>query len=121
MISGQRPSWMSMLKMTSKRENNHIRGFAMQQFGNDSSIVLLAHLTPAILLFMFFSKLRTCAILIFKVRMIPKLKNNHLSLFAMLKLAEQDPSFVLLAHHAPEILHFMFLKMAKAAILEIAL
>ena len=42
------------VKMTSKRENNHIRGFAMQQFGNESSIVLLAHLTPAILLFMFF-------------------------------------------------------------------
>ena len=28
--------------MTSKRENNHIRGFAMQQFvENDSSVVLL--------------------------------------------------------------------------------
>ena len=118
MICGQQPSWMS----TSKPENNHIRGFAMQQFVEyDSSIVLLSHLTPAILLFMFFSKLRTCAILIFKVRMIPKLKNNHLSLFAMLKLAEKDPSFVLLAHQAPEILHFMFLKMAKAAILEITL
>ena len=83
------------VEMTSKRENNHIRGFAMQQFGNDSSIVLLAHLTPAILLFMFFSKLQTCAILIFKVRMIPKLKNNHFSLFVMLKLVEKDPSFVL--------------------------
>ena len=93
----------------------------MQQFGNDSSVVLLSHLTPAMLLFMFFSKLRTCAILVFKVRMIPKLKNNHFSLFAMLKLLEKDPSFVLLAHEAPEILHFMFLKMAKAAILEIAL
>ena len=42
------------VEMTSKREKNHIRGFAMQQFGNDSSIVLLAHLTQAILLFMFF-------------------------------------------------------------------
>ena len=43
------------VEMTSKRENNHIRGFAMQQFvENDSSIVHLAHLTPAILLFMFF-------------------------------------------------------------------
>ena len=51
----------------------------------------------------------------------PQTKNNHLSLFAMLKLVEKDPSFVLLAHQAPEILHFMFLKMAKAAILEIAL
>ena len=118
MICRQQPSWMS----TSKPENNHIRGFAMQQFVEyDSSIVLLSHLTPAILLLMFFSKLRTCAILIFKVRMIPKLKNNHLSLFAMLKLAEKGPSFVLLAHQAPEILHFMFLKMAKAVILEIAL
>ena len=48
---GQQPSWMS----TSKPENNHIRGFAMQQFVEyDSSIVLLSHLTPAILLFMFF-------------------------------------------------------------------
>ena len=28
----------------------------------------------------------------------------------MLKLAEKDLSFVLLAHQAPEILHFMFLK-----------
>ena len=53
--------------------------------------------------------------------MIPKLKNNSFSLFAMLKLVEKDPSFVLLAHQAPEILHFMFLKMAKEAILEIAL
>ena len=42
----QQPSWMS----TSKPENNHIRGFAMQQFVEyDSSIVLLSHLTPAIL------------------------------------------------------------------------
>ena len=66
---GQQPSWM----LTSKPENNHIRGFAMQQFVEyDSSIVLLSHLTPAILLFMFFSKLRTCANLIFKVRMIPQ-------------------------------------------------
>ena len=76
---------------------------------------------PSHIAFYVFSKLRTCAILIFKVRMIPKLKNNHLSLFAMLKLVQKDPSFVLLAHQAPEILHFMFLKMAKAAILEIAL
>ena len=107
---------------TSKPENNHIMGFAMQQFVEyDSSIVLLAHWIPAILLFMFFSKLRMCAILIFKVMMISKLKNNHLSLFAMLKLPEKDPLFVLLAHQAPEILHFMFLKMTKAAILEIAL
>ena len=51
----------------------------------------------------------------------PQTKNNHLSLFAMFKLVEKDPSFVLLAHQAPEILHFMFLKMAKASILEIAL
>ena len=119
MICRQQPFWMS----TSKPENNHIRGFAMQQFVEyDSFIVLLSHLTPAIIIaFYIFSKLRTCAILIFKVRMIPNLKNNHLSLFAMLKLAEKDPSFVLLAHQAPEILHFMFLKMAKAAILEIGL
>ena len=41
--------------------------------------------------------------------MIPKLKNNHLSSFAMLKLVEKDPSFALLAHKAAEILHFMFL------------
>ena len=83
----------------------------MQQFVEyDSAVVLLSHLTPAILLFMFFSKLRTCAILIFKVRMILKLKNNHLSLFGMLKLAEKEPSFVLLAHQAPEILHLCFKK-----------
>ena len=97
MICGQQPSWMS----TPKPENNHIRGFAMQQFVEyDRSIVLLSHPTRAILLFMFFSRLWTFAILIFKVRMIPKLKNNHLSLFAMLKLTEKDPSFVLLAHQA---------------------
>ena len=118
MICGQRPSWMS----TSKRENNHIRGFTMQQFvENDSSIVPPAHLTPSYIAFCVFSKLWTCAFLIFKARMIPKLKNNHLSLFAMFKLVEKDLSFVLLSHQAPEILHFMFLKMAKAAILEIAL
>ena len=39
--------------------------------------------------------------------MIPKLK-NHFSLFAMLKLVEKDPSFVLLAHQAPDILHFIY-------------
>ena len=95
--------------MMSKQENNHIRGFAMQQFvENDSSVVLLAHLTSAVLL-LCFSKLRPCVILIFEVRMIPKLKIYHFISRAMLKLVEKDPSFVLLAHQAPEILHFMFL------------
>ena len=37
--------------------------------------------------------------------MIPKLKNNNFSLFAMLKLVEKDPSFVLLAHQAPQKRH----------------
>ena len=43
------------VQMTSKLENNHFRGCAMQYFmENDSSFVLLAPLTPDILLFMFF-------------------------------------------------------------------
>ena len=45
----------AILDVDQKPENNHIRGFAMQHFVEyDSSIVLLSHLTPAILLFMFF-------------------------------------------------------------------
>ena len=45
-------------------------------------------------------------------------KNNHFSLFVMLKLVEKDPSFVLIPHQAPEILHFMILLMVWAAVLE---
>ena len=43
------------VEMTSKRENNHIRGFAMQQFvENDSAVVLLAHLTQLYCFLCFF-------------------------------------------------------------------
>ena len=63
MICGQQPSWMS----TSKPETNHIRRFAMQQFVEyDSSIVLLSHLTPAILLFMFFLNCGRAPLYVFK-------------------------------------------------------
>ena len=48
-----------------------------------------------------FLKLRTCAILDFKVTMIPKLKNNHFCLFVM----EKDPSFGILAHQALSLIH----------------
>ena len=77
-----------------------------------ASLVLLAHLAPDILLFMF-SKLWTCAILDFEVRMIPKLKNNNFCLFVRLNLKEKDPLFVLLAHQALEI----YSKKAKKLIL----
>ena len=63
----------------SKRENNHFRPFARQYFVKyDRAFVLPAHLTRDILLLMF-SNLWMCAILDFEVRMIPKLKTNHLS------------------------------------------
>ena len=98
------------VEMTSKRENNNLRMSAMQQFvENDSSTAPLAHLTQDVLFFMF-SELQTRANLDFELIMIPtkNYKSNHFSLFVMLKLEEKDPTFVLLAHQAPEILHFMF-------------
>ena len=56
---------------------------------NDTSLVLLAHLAPDICFFCF-SKLRTCTMLDFEARMIPKLKKpNRFSFFVMPKLVER--------------------------------
>ena len=49
-----------------------------------------------------------------KVRMIPKLKNNHSSGFVMLQLLENDTSFVILALLEPKIINVMFFKMAAS-------
>ena len=43
----------------------------------------------------------------------------HSSVFGMLEIVEKDFSFVRLSHLGPELLHFMFFKMASAAILNI--
>ena len=87
---------------------------------NDTSFILVAHLMPEILHFMFF-RMALTAILDLEVRMIPKLFNNHSSGIVMPELVKKDTSFVLVAHLMPEILHFMFFKMALAAILNIGL
>jgi hypothetical protein len=74
---------------------------------------------PEILHFMFF-KMALAAILDYlEVRIIPKPYNNHSSGFVMPELVKKDTSFVLVAHLMPEILHFMFFKMALAAILNL--
>jgi len=51
---------------------------------------------------------------VLEVRMIPKLFNNHSSGFVMRELVKKDTSFVLVAHLMPEILYFMFFKMADS-------
>ena len=107
--------------MNPKLYNNHSSGFVMPELvQNDTSFVLVAHLMPEILHFMFF-KMALAAILDLEVRMIPKLYNNHSSGFVMPELVQNDTSFVLVAHLMPEILHFMFFKMALVAILNIGL
>ena len=55
-----------------------------------------------------------------EVKMVPKHYNNHSSVFVMPDIVEKDISFVRLCHLVPELLQFMFFKMASAAILNIA-
>ena len=67
-----------------------------------------------------FFKLEMAAILDLEVKMVPKLYNYNSSVFGMPEIVEKDISFVRLGHLGPELLQFMFFKMALAAILNIA-
>ena len=60
------------------------------------------------------------AILDLEVKMVPKLYNFHSSVLSMSEIVEKDISFVRPGHLEPELLQFMFFKMASAAILNIA-
>ena len=86
---------------------------------NDTSLVFQDYRIYCLLCF---SKLRACTFLDFEIRMIPKLKKQPFQFVYHPKISvEKDPSFVLPAHQAPEILHFVFLLTAEAIILEITL
>ena len=84
--------------------------------GNDTLFVLIALLVPQLSHFKF-SGWRSAAILDFEVKMVPY--NYHSSVFAMPDIVEKDISFVHLCHLMPELLQFMFFKMASAAILDL--
>ena len=86
----------------------------------DISFVRLGHLVPELLQFMFF-EMASAAILDLEVKMVSKPYNYHSSVFVMPDLVEKDISFVRLGHLVPELLQFMFFKMASAAILNNAL
>ena len=88
--------------------------------GNDTLYVSLSFLVPEILHFLFFN-MALAAILYFTVRMTSDLYKNHFIGFFMPELVGNDTLFVSLACLVPEILHFIFFKMALAAILDFGL
>jgi len=48
----------------------------------------------------------------FKLKITFKLKSDHSNVFAMLSLVVIDTSFAFVVYLAPEIMHFLFFKMA---------
>ena len=79
---------------------------------NDISFVCLGHLVPELMKVMS-SKMVKVAILDLEVKMVPKPYNYHSSVFVMPDIVEKDISFVRLGHLVPELLQFMFFKMAS--------
>ena len=100
--------------------NYHSSVFAMPDIvEKDISFVRLGHLVPEPMK-VSFSRWLPAAILDLEVKMVPQPYNNHSSVFVMPDIVEKDISFVRLCHLVPELLQFMFFKMASAAILNIA-
>jgi hypothetical protein len=106
--------------MTPKLNINHANVFVGPELvGNDTLVILPALLRPDLLHFMFF-KMASAAILDLKeIRMTPKLNNSHANVFVVPELVGNDTFVILLALLGPDILHFMFFKMASAAILDL--
>ena len=86
--------------------------------GSGVLFVFIVHLVPKIPLFNVFN-MASAAILNFEGQDCLKTYKYLFIRFAVSELAENDPSFVFIAHLAPEITPHLFFNMASAAILDL--